>query len=129
VKPCVTTATRTFPHSLVKATTRGGLIMGTNARRIAMTIGVASLLGVAGVAGTVGGDSTTTVRATRSSSVHASADALERRALAATKAPVECDATDFAGSADAYERRSAGCVEPVVVFYGSPDSVERQAGT
>ena len=100
--------------------------MGTTTRRIITAIGIASLLGAAGVAGTLGDDSTT-VRTTRSAAVHASADALERHALASTAPAPECDPGDFSGSADAYDRQSAGCVEPVVVFYGSPDSVERQA--
>jgi hypothetical protein len=101
--------------------------MGTKARRITTAIAITSVVGVAAVAGTLGSDAAT-VRTTQGSAIHASADALEHRILAATAPRPACDPGDFNGSADAYDRLSAGCVEPVVVFYGSPDSVERQAG-
>ena len=99
--------------------------MGTKTRRITATIGIASLLGVAAVAGTFGSDAST-VRTTRAAAASASPDALEHRILAASVPAPTCDPADFNGSADAHDRRSAGCVEPAAVFYGSPDSVERQ---
>jgi hypothetical protein len=100
------------------------------ARRITAAIAIASLFGIAGVvgvAGTVERDGAT-LPMTRSASVHASADALERRALSPSKPALECDTSDFGGSADAFERQSARCLEPAAVFYGSPDSLERQGG-
>ena len=100
--------------------------MGTTRRITTTAIGVASVLGV-GVVAATWDDGGADVRTTGRSTVHASADALERRALAATPPPATCDPGDFMGSADGYERQFAGCAEPVVVFYGSPDSVERQA--
>ena len=100
--------------------------MGTKTRQITTACGIVSLLGLASVAGAMGGDGSA-APSTRASAVQASADAFERQALMSADRVPGCDLQDFAGSADASERHADSCSGTVVVLHGSADSMERQA--